>query len=154
MSVQKEQQSQWHCQLCCYLYPNRGTWGFEVLLGLGHQHCFVACLDRRVAAQRCMPLACCWLHGHGDRLGAVQAVRGAVDGSTKAIRGPQATPRMPALVVGILGGLCTALGCHRDKRLGGGARGHRRWSLLVTGRIWYRWIAQAGWEDEDKARQG
>lgn len=138
----------------CYLYPNRRTWGFQVLLGFGHQHCFVTCLDGGVAAQRCVSLACCWLHGHRDRLSAVQAVHGAVDGTTKAICGPQTTPWMSALLVGILCGLCTALGCHRDKRLGGGARGHRRWSLLVTGRIWYRWIAQAEWEDEDKARQG
>lgn len=137
-----------------YLNSDRGTWGFQILLSLGHQHCLVTCLDGGVATQRRMPLARRRLHGHCDRLSAVQAVCGAVDGTTKAIRGPQTASRMPALLVGILCGLCAALSCHRDKRLGGGARGHRRWSLLVTGRIWYRWIAQAKWEDEDKARQG
>lgn len=88
-----------------------------------------------MATQRRVPLACRRLHGHGDRLGAVQAVHGAVDGTAEAVRGPQAAPWVPAILVGILRGLCAALSCHRDKRLGGGARGHGRRGLLVTGRI-------------------
>lgn len=40
-----------------YLYPDRGAWGFQVLLSLGHQHCLVTCLDGGVATQRRVPLA-------------------------------------------------------------------------------------------------
>lgn len=82
-----------------------------------------------------MPLAGCRLHRHGDGLGAVQAVRGAVDGTAEAVRGPKAAPRVPALLVGILGGFRTALGRHGDEGLGGAARRHGRCGLLVTGRI-------------------
>jgi hypothetical protein len=93
-----------------------------------------------------VPLARRRLHGQRHRLGTIQAVGGVVEVSTRAaqtVRRPQDTPpRVPSLVVGILGGICAALGRHRDEGLGGGARWHRRWRLcLIARRVRHRWRA-------------
>lgn len=81
------------------------------------------------------------LHGYGHSLGAVQAVGGVIKGpawvqpQAEAIRGPHPTMRVPPLVVGVLGGLCAALGRDGDEGFGGGAWWDRWRSLLVVGCI-------------------
>ena len=78
------------------------------------------------------------LHGYADGLGAVQAVGGVVQGraqaepQAQAVRGPHAPPRVPTLVVGVLGGLCAALGRDGDEGLGGGAGRDGGRGLLVA----------------------
>lgn len=134
------------CVSWFYLYPYGGTWRFEVFLSLGHQHRLVTRLHRAVAARGGVPLAPCRLHGQHHHIGAVQAVGRVVEGSTRAaqtVRCPQDTPpRVPPLVVGVLGGICAALGCHRDEGLGGGARWHRRGRLCLIARcVRHRWRA-------------
>ena len=88
------------------------------------------------------------LHGYGHCLGAVQAVRGVVEGpawaqpQAEAVGGPHPTTRVPPLVVGILGGLGAALGCDGDEGFGGCA-GWNWWrGLLVVGCVgdgWKKW---------------
>lgn len=129
-----------------YLNPYGRAWCFEVFLSLGHEHRLVTCLHGAVAARGGVPLARRCLHGQRHRLGTVQAVGGVVEGSTRAaqtVRCPQDTPpRVPPLVVGVLGGICAALGCHRDEGLGGGARWHRRGRLCLIARcVRHRWRA-------------
>lgn len=85
------------------------------------------------------------LHGDGHSLGAVQAVGGVVEDPAGAqaqgqlVGGPHAPAREPGLVVGVLGGLCAALGRDGDEGLGGGAGRDRRRGLLVVGRVGDGW---------------
>lgn len=78
------------------------------------------------------------LHGYRHGLGAVQAVDRVIEGPAwtepqrEAVRGPHPTMAVPPLVVGVLGGLCAALGCDGDEGFGGGAGRHRWRGLLVA----------------------
>lgn len=88
------------------------------------------------------------LHGNGHSLGAVQAVGGVVEGSVGAqahgefVRSPQSSAGEPCLVVGVLSGLCAALGRDGDEGFGGGARRDRGRGLLIVRCIGDSWKRQ------------
>lgn len=88
------------------------------------------------------------LHGDGHSLGAVQAVGGVVEGPAGAqahgefVGSPQSSTGEPCLVVGVLGGLCAALGRDGDEGFGGGARRDRGRGLLIVGCVGDGWKRQ------------
>jgi len=141
------------------LDPYGGAWRLQVLLRLGHQDGLVTGQHRAVAVRGGVPLAghgarC--LHGYAHGLGAVQAVGGVVQGrgraeaqaqaqaqaQARAVGGPHAAPRVPPLMVGVLGGLCAALGRDGDEGLGGGAGRDGGRGLLVAGGVADGWKAR------------
>lgn len=113
-----------------YLDPYRGTTTLEKLLCFGHQNGLVTGADGGALALGPVALGSCCLQGEVHGLVAVQAVGGVVD--PPPILGPRGNPLCPAVVVGVLRGLCAALSCHGDQGLGRGTRGYWWWCFFVT----------------------
>lgn len=133
------------------LYPYGGAGGLQVLLSLGHQDGLVTREHGAVAVRGRVSFSShdpSGLHGYRHGLGTVQAVDGVVEppartqAQAEAVRRPHPAVRLPPLVVGVLGGLCAALGRDGDEGFGGGAR--RDWwgGLLVA------WCVGDGWKEE------